>query len=111
MDVQLSDHDIVQPDLVVLVANSRAQVMPAKIIGAPDLLIEIVSPSTEQSDRLLKRRVYERAGVAEYWIIDPAQRSVTQLVLNDGTYDESVHTTTVQPTILRDIAVHLPELW
>jgi Uma2 family endonuclease len=63
VDVQLSNHDIVQPDLVVLLKGTRARVTPAKINGAPDLLVEILSPSTAANDQHLKRKVYERAGV------------------------------------------------
>ena len=91
IDVQLSDHDIVQPDLVVLLKSTKAHVTPTKINGAPDLLIEILSPSTADNDRHLKRRVYERSGVTEYWIVDPAEPSVTQLALRDAAYEEIAH--------------------
>ena len=89
VDVQLGDHDIVQPDLVVLLKHTQARVTPTKISGTPDLLVEIVSPSTADNDRHLKRRVYERSGATEYWIVDPAEPSVTQLVLREGSYAET----------------------
>ena len=89
IDVQLSDHDIVQPDLVVLLKATKARVTPTKISGSPDLLVEITSASTADHDRRLKRRVYERSGVAEYWIVEPDEPSVTQLVLHDGEYVET----------------------
>ena len=111
VDVQLSDHDIVQPDLVVLVKDSKARVTLAKIIGPPDLLIEILSPSTVENDRHLKRRVYERSGTSEYWIVDPALPSVTQLVLRDGVYEEASHGDELRPVILPGVVIPLPEIW
>ncbi|MHB8972445.1 MAG: Uma2 family endonuclease [Pirellulaceae bacterium] len=111
VDVQLSDHDIVQPDLVVLLKDSKARVTPAKINGAPDLLIEILSPSTANNDRHLKRRVYERSGATEYWIVDPTEPSVTQLVLRDGVYVETSHGAELRLAILPAVVIPLPEIW
>ena len=70
-DVVLSDTDIVVPDLLY-VARERASVVTEKNLqGAPDLVIEILSPGTQSRDRRLKRELYERAGVQEYWMVDP----------------------------------------
>ncbi|MCU0961973.1 MAG: Uma2 family endonuclease [Pirellulaceae bacterium] len=111
VDVQLSNHDIVQPDLVVLLTGTRARVTPAKIAGAPDLLVEILSPSTAENDQHLKRRVYERAGVTEYWIVDPEEPSLTQLVLRDGAYTRVEHGSDLTLAILPDVAIPLSEIW
>ena len=111
VDVQLSDHDIVQPDLVVLLNDTKARVTPTKINGAPELLIEIMSPSTADNDQRLKRRVYERAGVREYWIVDPCEPAVMQLVLRDGAYVEAPHGDELRPAILPAVVVPLPEIW
>jgi len=111
IDVQLSDHDIVQPDLVVLLKDTKARVTPTKINGAPDLLVEILSPSTADNDRHLKRRVYERSGTAEYWIVDPAEPSVTQLVLRDGVSVETSHGDELRLAILPEVAFSLAEIW
>lgn len=54
--------------------------------GAPDLVIEILSPSTAQYDRGHKKDIYERHGIREYWIVDPANRMVEQYVLEEGRY-------------------------
>jgi Uma2 family endonuclease len=75
-DVLLSPYDIVQPDLL-FVSNQRASVVGLKNIeGAPDLVIEILSRSTRKLDEQLKLRAYERYGVQEYWMFDPARKSV-----------------------------------
>jgi Uma2 family endonuclease len=70
-DVLLSETDILVPDLIYI-SKARAHVVTLKNLqGAPDLAIEILSPSTMRRDRNLKRAVYERAGVEEYWLVDP----------------------------------------
>jgi Uma2 family endonuclease len=69
MDVILSDIDVVEPDLL-FVSNERSQILGTWIHGAPDLVIEILSPSTRRVDEITKRRLYERVGVREYWIVD-----------------------------------------
>lgn len=71
-DVLLSDHDIVQPDLV-FVADARLGIVDEdNCKGAPDLVVEVLSGSTRRRDLIEKRRLYERTGVAEYWAVDPA---------------------------------------
>jgi Uma2 family endonuclease len=75
-DVLFSRHDIAQPDLL-FVSNERADILTkANVQGAPDLVIEILSDSSRRRDETLKREIYERAGVLEYWLIDPQHRSV-----------------------------------
>jgi Uma2 family endonuclease len=71
-DVVLSPHDVVEPDLFYVSKERAAQVLtPANVRGAPDLVIEISSPSTRQRDETIKRHLYERSGVSEYWVVDP----------------------------------------
>ncbi len=71
-DVILSDNDVVQPD-VFFVANARLKsVQEDGVHGAPDLVIEVLSPATAQLDKKQKRRVYARAGVKEMWLVDPS---------------------------------------
>lgn len=86
IDVQLSEHDVVQPDLVVVLEAHGTIVTPTKIKGAPDLVVEILSPSTAQVDRTQKLHLYEQAGVPEYWIVDPEEHVVEQYVLHGSTY-------------------------
>ena len=88
IDVQFSPYDVVQPDLVAMYASTRARVTPAKIIGPPDMIVEIMSPSTASTDLELKRLLYERNSVEEYWIIDPHENCLRRLVLHSGVYAE-----------------------
>jgi len=64
----------VQPDLVVIC--DRSKITPKGCVGPPDLVIEVLSPSTPSRDLVLKRNLYERSGVLEYWVIDPVNRIV-----------------------------------
>jgi Uma2 family endonuclease len=76
IDVVIADEDVVQPD-IIFVSTARAEIVTQKNVrGAPDLVVEILSVSTAAIDRGEKRRLYERAGVREYWIVDPAAQSV-----------------------------------
>jgi Uma2 family endonuclease len=70
LDVVLSDIDVVEPDLV-FVAQDRAKILTDRnIAGAPDLVIEILSEATRRRDEVTKRKLYERFGVREYWLVD-----------------------------------------
>jgi Uma2 family endonuclease len=77
VDVQLGNHDIVQPDLVFVSTERQALLTARRIVGAPDLVVEILSPATADRDREVKRDTYERFGVREYWIVDPDACSIT----------------------------------
>ena len=70
-DVVFSKYDVVEPDLLY-VSNERAGVLTApNVQGAPDLVIEIGSPGTRKRDETIKRNLYARSGVKEYWFVDP----------------------------------------
>lgn len=71
IDVILSDIHIVQPDLALVLKNSMAKVVDRGIEGPPDLIVEILSPSTAKVDRSTKRSLYAASGVREYWLISP----------------------------------------
>ncbi len=75
LDVVFADDTIVQPDLL-FISNERLPILRDWVHGAPDLLIEILSPGTRDRDRTLKRRLYARHGVRELWLVDPEARQV-----------------------------------
>ena len=71
-DVVFSEFDVVEPDLLYL-SNERAAeaVTPQHVRGVPNIVVEIASPGTRRRDETIKRRLYDRAGVSEYWVVDP----------------------------------------
>lgn len=83
VDVLLSDHNVVQPDLLYVKADRLGIIGQANVSGAPDLVVEILSPTTERWDRQVKRQLYERYGVREYWIVDTGSQTVEVMSLED----------------------------
>ncbi|MBR1761227.1 MAG: Uma2 family endonuclease [Schwartzia sp.] len=82
VDVHLDDDNVFIPD--VMIVCDRNKIKHNGIYGAPDLVVEILSPSTLTRDRGVKKAVYERAGVREYWIVDPLAQSVEVYHLREG---------------------------
>jgi Uma2 family endonuclease len=88
VDVRFSPSDQVQPDLLVLLAEHDEMYRGNTIHGAPDLVIEIVSPGSQNRDREVKFGLYERNGVPEYWLADPMAGTIRQYALRAGRYEE-----------------------
>ena len=90
LDVVLSPVDVFQPD-ILYISNERKGIITQKglINGAPDLVVEILSPSNARNDLTIKRAKYEAHGVREYWIVDPERRTVQVLSLGDAGRFES----------------------
>ncbi len=88
--VRLSDEDIVEPDLVVILEEHRERIDESSVAGTPDLVVEILSPGTAGRDLGAKRALYEHAGIPEYWIVDPKAATIQVLALADGAYREAV---------------------
>lgn len=82
-DVVLTNDTVVQPDLL-FISKENLGIVKKQVHGAPDLVVEILSPSSLRHDRLEKLELYARFGVKEYWIVDPANRSLEILTLDDG---------------------------
>lgn len=113
-DVILSDHTVVQPDLLFVRAERLAIVQERGVFGAPDLVIEILSPSTAQRDREVKRQLYGKYGVREYWILDPSARTVEILTQQgDGleTWQRYVADGILHSPILQGLTVNLVEIF
>ncbi len=83
---------VVQPDIAVICDPEKLNDLGCR--GAPDLIVEILSPATRRYDRLIKFNLYQRAGVREYWIVDPEARVVSVHTLEEGQYGS--------PAIYRD---------
>jgi Uma2 family endonuclease len=92
-DVRLNatdeDDTVIQPDLSVICDRSKIDEKGCR--GAPDFVIEILSPSSARMDKLLKYNKYQLAGVREYWIVDPETTSVQVAVLENGRYFVTVY--------------------
>jgi Uma2 family endonuclease len=104
-DVKLADDSIVQPDLLAITNERHGRLGSAGVEGAPDFAVEIASPSTGRADRLIKRDLYARYGVAEYWLVDADAGSIT-------IFSEPVDGRYRNQRIAREIAVSVvfPEL-
>lgn len=86
IDVVLSPKDVFQPDVLVILNAGLEKIKELKVIGAPDLVVEVESPGTATQDRNKKYQVYAQAGVPEYWIANPGTRTVEVLVLDGSEY-------------------------
>ena len=85
--VILSEENAPQPDLIFLSKEKMKLLDPEwGIRGAPDMVVEIVSPSSYKRDHLEKKRLYAQYGIAEYWIIDPSYHSIEIYVLKEDAY-------------------------
>ena len=85
-DVIFSDTDVVQPDLM-FISKERADIItPANVQGAPNLVVEVLSPSTAQRDWTQKRDLYAKYGVRELWLVAPDARLAWVMALTDGEY-------------------------
>lgn len=85
-DVRLSPRDVFQPDILVVLNAHLDRVKNNYVLGAPDLVVEVVSPSTGGFDRREKQDAYTHAGVPEYWIVDANARTVEVLTLEREKY-------------------------
>lgn len=86
IDVQFDKDNECQPDIIYIANENLDIVTEKKIIGAPDIIVEILSPSTSYNDKIRKKAVYERFGVKEYWIVDPVHLFLDQFILDNQKY-------------------------
>lgn len=115
-DVVLSDEDIVEPDLLFVSAARSAIITDKNIQGSPDLVVEILSDGTRKTDEVIKRKLYERHGVAEYWIVDPELETIKVYRVTDHGYVRAAELSReagdqLATTLLPDFAVSLAELF
>ena len=113
-DVLFTDTDVVQPDILFISREREHILTPANVQGAPDLIVEILSPSSSTRDWRAKRELYATHGVPEYWIIDPANRIVSVLLLQDGVLEIEQTLTeddTATSTVLNGFNVSLDSIF
>jgi Uma2 family endonuclease len=105
VDVYLDEENVYQPD-IVFISNQQIHILQEKINGAPDLIVEILSPGSDKYDKKEKKAVYERSGVKEYWMVDPQTKKTTGYRLQGQHYfempagDGSIQSALLQTTIL-----------
>ena len=100
-DVVFSRFDVVEPDLLYMSNERAAEVLTqANVQGAPEIVIEIGSPGTRKRDETIKRRLYERTGVSEYWIVDPEIDVVRIYRRGAETFDQPVELTAESGDVL-----------
>jgi Uma2 family endonuclease len=86
-DIVLSQFDVVEPDLIYFTRERYREVVGAKNAqGPPNLAVEVLSPGTRRNDEVTKRKLYERTGVAEYWVVDPEIEVIKVYRLDGGSY-------------------------
>ncbi|HHV55391.1 MAG TPA: Uma2 family endonuclease [Firmicutes bacterium] len=114
LDVYFEPTETFQPD-VVFISRDRLNIIESdKINGAPDLVVEILSPATAYYDLKKKFRVYEKHGVREYWVVDPEDNSIQIYVLQDRKlklYQEAIGQGKVQSQLLAGFSVDLADVF
>ncbi len=111
-DVYLSDFDVVQPDIVIIKKGNFSIIKEKYIKGAPDIIIEILSPSTKENDLVLKKHLYEKHGVKEYWIVDPDKEEVHQFELRERKYILiSVYAKSIESPLFHGLIIDLTKVF
>lgn len=114
MAVTFSEVDLLIPDLFYVPGNNRGIIEEDRVNGTPELVVEILSPSSYRRDRIEKMEIYRKAGILQYWLLDPNQRTLEVFVLKEGDYariaagcDEE----TVTIPDLPGLSIDLGKLW
>jgi len=113
-DVILEDTTVVQPDLIYISSLHRDRLTEKGITGPPDLIVEILSPSTSSRDRILKNRSYAKLGVPWYWIVDPSEKKIDEFHLEDGLYcciESAMGEGIFESNLFSDLSVELKDVW
>lgn len=118
-DVVLDEENVVQPDILFISKENKDIIRKKGVFGPPDLVVEIVSPSTQYRDVYEKKDLYARFKIREYWIVNPYMKCIEVLSLNEkGTYvlssegymDEGGNRT-IQSKVLKDFALDLGKVF
>lgn len=113
-DVYFDNENVVQPD-ILFISKDRLNIIGEKNIqGAPDLIIEIISESSAYRDMVLKKKLYARHGVREYWIVIPEGKEIEAYILKDSTYQLSMvysNEDTLDSPLLKGLKIGLKEIF
>ncbi len=113
LDVHLGE-DVVQPD-ILFISKARSKIITKEeILGAPDLVIEILSPATSERDQTYKKTLYARHGVREYWMVDPEEKTVEVMTLGKAGFESSGvygKMNTLKSTIFLGLTINLSDVF
>jgi len=113
-DIIFSNINIVQPDLIFISKENYQILTDLNIQGAPDLLVEILSPSTKENDRIFKKHIYEKFGVKEYWIVDPESETVEIWEMKNTKFQLAVKASKnqlIKSQLLEGLQINLSEIF
>ena len=113
-DVVLSEENVVQPD-ILFVSKGRSHIITEKNVqGAPDLVVEITSPATAQRDKGIKRKLYARFGVREYWLVDSENKTIDVMILAKSGFETAKACKageTLSSPLLKGLSIDLSEVF
>lgn len=113
-DVRLTETDLVQPDIFFIAKENEKIIGEKNIQGTPDLIIEILSPTTAYYDLIEKKELYEKFGVKEYWIVDPKKQWIEIYALENDKYklhQRGEKTEKVHSLLLKGFEIELKDIF
>jgi Uma2 family endonuclease len=116
LDVVLNEYNAVQPDVFYVSKNKEYILNEVEqvVIGIPDIIVEILSPSSVKRDRITKKKIYEQFGVTEFWLVDPSYKNVEVFRLVEGAFelaDFVEENGTVKSTVLEGFELPLDKIF
>jgi len=120
IDVVMGESNIVQPDILFITTENSGIIQKKGIFGSPDLVIEIISPSSKIRDTYIKKELYELFKIKEYWIVDPANKSIEIFQLNaenkynlfsNGYIDDHESIKIIKSTIFTELEIDLEKIF
>lgn len=112
-DVLFSEEDIVQPDIIFVSHENRKIITKDNIKGAPDLIVEVLSPSTSKRDMGIKKKLYARHGVREYLVVDPEHENVELFLLRGKEFEGKRYGVkdSITSTVIKGLNIKLKEIF
>jgi Uma2 family endonuclease len=114
IDVFLDDYNVPQPDLIFISEAKKGIITQDGIMGVPDLVVEVISPSSWRRDRFEKMKLYKKYEIPEFWLIDPQNKSVEVFTYTDNDFDVfslGVETDEVQSKILEGFTIKVKTIF
>jgi Uma2 family endonuclease len=114
LDVVLSEENVLQPDILFISKERLDIITERNIQGAPDLVIEILSPTTAERDKGLKQKLYAKFGVREYWLVDPDKKAIEVMSFGEGGFESSGiygEGAKLKSPLLEDICINIAEIF